>query len=113
MDSDHIVNSVSFEVGTLIANSGWIPVQSYTSGHIHVPSGETATLTFYVAVEDTDDAVYSLVTKEDGSALATGSIAGPKSVPLHSALVGAVRLKVLASAISGGTSVAYRATLKG
>jgi hypothetical protein len=102
----------NIQVGALIANSEAFPLLGAAGGHIHVPSGETATLTFYVPdSEELDTANWNLHRLEDGSAHEV-SVSGGRAFPLHPALFAALGVKIVASAISSGTSVTYRITTK-
>lgn len=110
MDLTRNPTAMNVEVGDDIANSQKIPFLGFSGGHIHVPSGEDATLTFYVS-DDEEGENFNVARDEAGDAVSV-AVTGAEAIAIHPSLFGALWLKILASAISSGDSITYRVTLK-
>lgn len=102
----------NIRVGTTKENSEYFPLLGAAGAHVHVPATETATLTFYVADrEELDVANWNLAKLEDGTTLEVSATPGD-AIPLHPSLFAALGVKIVASAISGGSYITYRITTK-
>lgn len=107
--------TVPIEVGTSAANSEAIPYFDFAGGLIHVPSTEaTQTLSFYAnTTEGNDPSVltFQQVASYDGTLITVATVADT-SYEISPSLFSAQWLKIVADAISGGTSITYTVTLK-
>lgn len=97
----------SVQVGTTLANSQPFSLADAEFGIVILPSTEAAsvTLTYYVAAEE--NGTYVPILAHDGTTNVTGVAAGGKAKAMPPATCGALWVKIVASAISSGTTVTY------
>jgi hypothetical protein len=100
-----VIGSVA--VGTTLANSQPFSFGDCTEGCLVLPSTEAGTVTLTYYVSDSESGTFVPVLAHDGSSNLTGTAAGGKAKQLPPALSPAPWVKVVASAISSGTSVTY------
>jgi len=100
-------------VGTNIANSTPFKFSSFAGGHLHVPAGEPAgmTLTYHIADSPNEGATFRPAYNNSGAAV-TQTIGGGQAIELPPTLYAAHQIKVVTSALSGGTYVDYLVTMK-
>lgn len=100
-------------VGTSLANSTPLIYSDFSGAIVHVPATEGAgvTLTYYVGDSDKPDATFRACKSNSGGAL-TATVNGNDAIEMHPSLFSALRVKIVASAISSGTYVNYTVTMK-
>lgn len=105
--------AVLIDVGTSVGNSQAIPMQDFAGAIIHIPSAEVSvtTLTIYVGDTDDDTATFRALYDYAGNAVAP-TVTADTAIELHPATFSALQVKIVADAISSGTSVQYPVTLK-
>ena len=98
-------------VGTSVGNSKPFCFGDYGGGMIMVPSTEgTPTLTFYTC--DTEDGTFMQVFPYDSTSGLSVTVAASVAKEIPPQLFGAHYVKIVASAISSGTSIQYTILLK-
>lgn len=112
MQTDRAWGEGTFKVGTTLGNSEAIPYAAFAGGHIHVPATEAVgiTLTSYVGDSSKEDATFSPALTSSGGAIVQ-TVDGGKAIEVHPSLFAALQIKIVASAISSGTSIAYKVTM--
>lgn len=97
----------SVQVGTTLANSQPFSFADCEYGYVIPPSTEAASVTLTYYVSDSELGTYVPVLEYDGTANVTGVASGGKAKRFPPALAPAAWVKIVASAISSGTTVTY------
>jgi hypothetical protein len=99
------------DVGTSASNSSAFSFANHASGMILVPASEGAiNLTFFAS--DEENGTYRAVTPNDSDTPISIATQGGRAKEFPPQLFGCHWLKIVASAISGGSSIKYTITLK-
>lgn len=100
-------------VGDSLADSVGFPIQTFAGAIVHVPDSETTvtTLTVYVADADSDSPTYRPLIDSEGTAVVL-SVGEGNAYELPPAIFAAPLIKLVADAISGGTTIRYPLTVK-